>query len=372
MSDFIQKARTLGAQIIAPITQSVDKDGRFPKEAYDALRKQGFMGLLVPKSYGGAELSIVEHTQICFELAKFDATTALCYMMHNTGTAGIAKYGSKAMKDEILPKIASGEVAIALAYSESGSGTHFGSPDLSEKQDGNARILQGRKSFVTSAKQADFYLTNSNSCKISGSHNIWLVDRNLQGIIHEDSAWDGLGMRGNASMPVKYDNVRLDEKFLVGEEGTGGEQATYIVMYFVVGLAAVYSGLGAAAYECILAHSKNRKYTSGQALADIETVRGHLAEIYSKYQASYALALEAARSYKAGESDYANKIFASRIHAIENVMDVCALAMRVGGGTAYAKRLPLERYLRDAFASQVMAPSLDVLKQWLADGLLKA
>lgn len=371
MSSLIEKTRKLGVEFIAPITKSVDKDGRFPKEAYDALRKQGFMGLLVPKSYGGSELSIVEHTQVCFELAKFDATTALCYMMHNTGTSCVVKYGSEAMKADFLPKIATGEIAIALAYSESGSGTHFGSPDLIEKQENGTRILQGRKSFVTSAQNADFYLTNSNSCKIQGSQNNWLVDRKLAGMIHEDAAWDGLGMRGNASMPVKYDNVRVDEKFLVGEEGTSGEQAFLIAMYFVVGLAAVYSGLGAAAYECVLQHSKTRKYTSGQALADVETVRTHIAQIYTKVQASYAFALEAARSFAANEPDFASKIFASRINATQNVMDVCALAMRVGGGTAYAKRLPLERYLRDAFASQVMAPSLDVLKQWLADGLLK-
>lgn len=100
-------------------------------------------------------------------------------------------------------------------------------------------------------------------------------------------------------------------------------------------------------------------------------VRVQLAEIYTKIQSSYALTMEAARSFKENESDAAGKIFASRIHAINVVMEACTQAMKLGGGTAYAKRLPLERYMRDSLASQVMAPGLDVLKIWLGEALVK-
>lgn len=365
------KAVQIAKEVVAPITQSVDKEGRFPKEAYDVLKKEGFMGLLVPKEFGGVGGSIIEHTQVCYELARKDATTGLCYMMHNVASACLFGFGSDLMKQEFLPKIAKGEIALALAYSESGSGTHFNAPDITEKVQGEYRILTGRKSFITSALNADYYLTNTNSCKMQGAQNNWLVDRRLPNLIHEESAWNGLGMRGNSSMPVKYDGVQVGENFLIGKEGEFEQQAPLELAYFVSGLAAVYTGLAQAAYECILDYTKNRKYTSGQALADIEMVRVHLAEIYTKTQSSLALVYEAARSFKAGESDCAAKIFASRINATHNVMEVCSLAMRLGGGNAYAKRLPLERYLRDCLASQVMAPSLDVLKIWLGDALVK-
>lgn len=369
--EIIQKARKLAMDFVAPITESVDKEGRFPKDAYNELKKQGFMGLLVPQEFGGLGLSIVEHAQICYELAQKDATTALCYMMHNTASACLVGFGSDSMKQEFLPKIAKGEIALALAYSESGSGTHFNAPDITEGIDGKYRILTGRKSFVTSALNADYYLTNTNSCKIKDSQNNWLVDRTLPNIIHEEGAWDGLGMRGNASMPIKYDGVKVGEQFLIGKEGEFGEQAPLELAYFISGLAAVYTGLANAAYECVLDYAKSRKYTSGQALADIEMVKVHLAEIYTKVQSSYALTMEATRSFKEGDCDCATKIFASRINATNNVMEVCALAMRLGGGNAYAKRLPLERYMRDSLASQVMAPSLDVLKIWLGDAIVK-
>ncbi|MGX2985356.1 acyl-CoA dehydrogenase family protein [Helicobacter sp. 23-1048] len=371
LSNVQSKAQQIAQEVVAPITQSVDKEGRFPKEAYNTLKKEGFMGLLVPKEFGGVGGSIIEHTQVCYELAQKDATTGLCYMMHNTASACLVGFANDSMKKEFLPKIAKGEIALALAYSESGSGTHFNAPDITEKIDGNNRILTGRKSFVTSALNADYYLTNTNSCKVQGAQNNWLVDRTLPNIIHEESAWDGLGMRGNSSMPVKYNGVQVNESFLIGEEGKFEEQAPLELAYFVSGLAAVYTGLASAAYQCVLDYTKSRKYTSGQALSDIEMVKVHLAEIYTKVQSSLALVYEAARSFKAGEADCAAKIFASRINATNNVMEVCSLAMRLGGGNAYAKRLPLERYMRDCLASQVMAPSLDVLKIWLGDALVK-
>lgn len=354
-----------------PHTESIDKEARFPKEAYDELKKQGFMGLLVPKEYGGSSGNCSHHALTCYTLAQFDASTALCYMMHNVATACIATFGTKEQKEEFLPKIAKGEISFALAYSESGSGTHFGLPDITETEAGEYRILKGRKSFVTSAQQANYYLTYTNSCKVNGGKNNWITPNDAEGIIHEEGIWNGLGMRGNVSKPVQYNDVKLHTKqYLLGKDGEGEAQAGVVAMYFVVGLGAVYSGVGKAAYECALSHCKSRKYTDGSSLADKELVRIHIAELYTKTQSQIALVYEAARAFDNKESDAMCKIFACRINATQLVMDICALAMRLGGGKAYSKLLPLERYLRDAFASQVMAPSLDILQVWLSDALL--
>lgn len=370
LDNLISQTQEFGKRFVAPITESVDKEGRFPKEAYNALRKEGYMGLLVPKEYGGLGGKAIHHANVCYTLARFDATTALCYMMHNTAISVVSAFGSKELKEEILPQVAKGDKAFALAYSESGSGTHFGLPDITEQQENGRRILRGRKSFVTSAQNADYYITYTNSCNLAGKKNTWVVDRTLPNIVHEEGVWDGLGMRGNASKPVQYNGVSVDEKYLIGNDGDGEAQSPLVAMYFVIGLGAVYSGLGNAAYECILEHTKTRQYTSGKKLSDISLVRIHLAEIYTKLQSSIALTYEAARSFDAGESDYPAKIFAARINATHNVMDICSLAMRLGGGKAYSKLLPLERYLRDSMASQVMAPSLDVLKVWLSDAII--
>ena len=360
-----------GRKYVAPYTEAIDKEARFPDEAYSELKKQGFTGLLVPKEFGGSGGNCQNHALVCYNIARFDASSALCYMMHNVATAALNAFGTKGQKDEFLPQIAKGEITFALAYSESGSGTHFGSPDITEKTDGEHRILNGRKSFVTSAEKADYYLTYTNSCEVSGGKNNWITPSNLQGLIHEEGVWNGLGMRGNVSKPVRYENVRLEtRRYLLGRDGEGEAHAGLVAMYFVVGLGAVYSGVGQSAYECALNHCKSRKYTDGSSLADKELVRIHIANLYTKTQSQIALVKEAARAFDCGDSNAACKIFASRINATELVMQICELAMRLGGGKAYSKLLPLERYLRDAMASQVMAPSLDVLQVWLSDALL--
>lgn len=360
-----------GKKHVHPYTESIDKEARFPKEAYSELKKQGFMGLLVPKEYGGSGGNCLSHAKTCYNLAQFDASSALCYMMHNVATSCIATFGTQRQKDEFLPRIAKGEISFALAYSESGSGTHFGSPDITETLDGDSRILKGRKSFVTSAQEADYYLTYTNSCIVNGGKNNWITPSNDPALLHEEGVWNGLGMRGNVSKPVQYNNIKLNtERYLLGKDGEGEAQAGVVAMYFVVGLGAVYSGVGFSAYKCALEHVNNRKYTDGSKLADKELVRIHIAELYTKAMAQIALVKEAATSFDNKESDSACKIFASRIHATQLVMSITELAMRLGGGKAYSKLLPLERYLRDALASQVMAPSLDVLQVWLSDAIL--
>ena len=370
MTKVFEDAIKFAEQHVKPYTAKVNRDGRFPKEAYNELRKQGYMGLIVPKEYGGMGGGAREHAEVVHALSNYCATTGLCYMMHNVATKCIIKFGSEELKKEFLPKIAKGEVAIALAYSESGSGTHFGSPDMTETKSGSRIILNGRKSFVTSALFADYYLTLTNSCENKGTLNNWLVHNNSMGLVHEENKWDGLGMRGNASMPVAYNNVELDTFYRVGKEGDGEAQAGDTALYFVTGLGAVYSGLARDAYNCILDYTKNRKYTSGQALADIEMVQVNLAEIYTKMQSAVALTFDAADSTDNNDSDALLKIFACRINSIEIAVEVCQKAMKLGGGNAYAKRLPLERYMRDALAAPVMAPGIDVLKTWLGKAIV--
>ncbi|RDU60949.1 acyl-CoA dehydrogenase family protein [Helicobacter marmotae] len=366
-----QTAEAFGKSYLAPITESVDTEGRFPKEAYNELKKQGYMGLLVPKKYGGSGGGCYQHIQVCYHLARFDATTALCYMMHNTATAALSIYATPSQKDEFLPKIAQGQASFALAYSESGSGTHFGLPDIVEQEAGEYRILKGRKSFVTSAQYADYYLTYTNSCKIKGAKNNWIVPRESEGIVHEENVWNGLGMRGNNSKPVQFNDVKLPITHLLGKDGQGEAQAGVVAMYFVAGLGAVYSGVGRAAYDCVFSHIKERQYTDSSRLSDKELVRIHIANLYTKAQSQIALVKQAAKSFDNGDKDATWQIFASRINASNLVMEITELAMRLGGGRAYSKLLPLERYLRDGLAAQVMAPSLDILKIWLSDALLK-
>lgn len=354
---------------VSPYTVQADREGVFPKEAYAALKKEGYTGLLVPKEYGGSSGSIVDHVETCMALGSVCATTALCYMMHNVATMSIVAFGTSEQKEFYLPKIASGELALALAFSETGTGTHFYNPEIKAVKTENGYLLNGKKSFVTSAHHADYYLVLAANPEGEGL-SVFATPKTMEGMRHDDSAWDGLGMRGNASVPVYYENVAVCDDHLIGAHGDGvGIVFNVVAPFFILGLASVYAGLSLAASACVIDHAASRVYTDGSTLSQIETVQLHIASIFSSASASKALTLHAAQAAQEGRSDALALIISARLEASTNAVDVCSRAMKVGGGHAYSKRLPLERYLRDAYAAAIMAPSTDVLSVWLGKAL---
>lgn len=369
MTDIYNKMIEFSKNNIAPFTVNVDENAQFPVESFEAIKKEKLTGLIVPKEFKGMGCGLEEHTQTVLAFATSCATTALCYMMHNVATMCIVAYGSKEMKDEYLPKIANGELLLALAFSETGTGTHFYQPEISVIKNGDNLVMNGRKSFVTSALYADFYLVLSNSFEVEGLDS-WIIPKTCEGLVFEESAWNGLGMRGNASMPMIFKDVKICEKQRVGAAGSGAEQVFNVVApFFVIGLSAVYSGVALNACNTTIEYSMSRKYSDENALCNIPTVQNHLAQIYTKATGAKHFTLNAAKSGAAGDADALAQIISARLNASEAAVDVCSLAMKIGGGTAYAKRTTIERLLRDAYAAQVMAPSTDVLSIWLGKAL---
>ena len=173
-------------------------------------------------------------------------------------------------------------------------------------------------------------------------------------------------MRGNVSCQMELNDVVLDKSYRIGEEGTGVDQVFNVVApYFVTGLAAVYTGVCQAILAEAVEHSTNRKYPTGKSLSEIETVQIHLAKIYSQTNAAILSTEEAARAAVEGKEDALAKILAARIFASEAAIELARIGMRIGGGKAYNKAGNMERLLRDSYAGQIMAPSVDVLTIWL-------
>lgn len=369
MTNIFNEMTEFSKKHIAPFTANVDEKAQFPVESFEAIKKEKITGLIVPKEFGGLGYGLEEHTQTVLAFATSCATTALCYMMHNVATMCIVAFGSSEMKNEYLPKIANGELILALAFSETGTGTHFYQPEISVTKNADSLFMNGRKSFVTSALYADFYLVLSTSFDAQGLDN-WIIPKTCDGLVFEESSWDGLGMRGNASMPMIFKDVKVLENQRIGAAGSGADQVFNVVApFFVIGLSAVYSGVALNACNTVIEYSMNRKYSDENALCNIPTVQNHLAQIYTKATAAKHFTLNAAKSGACGDADALAQIISARLNASEAAVEVCSLAMKIGGGTAYAKRTIIERLLRDAYAAQVMAPSTDVLSIWLGKAL---
>lgn len=363
MENFYEKSREFAVAKILPYAKDIDEKAAFPSESFKEMAKSGFLGLMIPKELGGLGGDIEDHAEAVRAFASVCATAGLCYMMHNVCLMCVLTHANDELKKKICKEVVEDGKFLALAYSEFGTGTHFYNPEMKVVFGNGEATFNGKKSMVTSATHASYYalLTPSN---VEGIDN-WLFPID-SGIKFEEDSWRGLGMRGNTSCPMIVENVTLKELYRIGKSGSGATQVFEVVApYFILGLAAVYTGLCQNVLEFSLDRASNRVYPDGKSLANIETVQIHLSKIYADTAASIALTKSAANSAKMGDSDALAKILSSRIRASESAIELSSIAMRIGGGKAYNKDGIIERLLRDSYAGQIMAPSVDVLKVWL-------
>ena len=354
--NFYEESRKFALEHVEPYAKRSDEEGRFPVESFEEMGKAGYFKLLIPEEMGGLGKTAVEHQQAVLAFAESNPTAGLCYMMHNVALMTVLTNGNEELKKKVVKDIVENNKFMALAYSEFGTGTHFYIPEIKVTKDGEKFVFNGTKSMVTSATHASYYLILTPSTEKEGDINNWLVPLEAEGLEFKMSHWKGIGMKGNVSCPMTMTDVKLDEVNRIGEEGSGVDQVFNVVApYFILGLASVYA--------------LKRKYPSGQCLANIETVQVHLAKIYANGMSAKALTELAARSLVAGEEDAVCKIIAARVAAIENAIESSTLAIRVGGVKTYNCASEIQRLMRDAYAGQIMAPSLDVLNVWLGKAI---
>ncbi len=352
-------------EVIAPLASEIDRERRFPKEAFQALGNAGLLGLLVPKELGGQGGTLEDLVAANEIIAASCGSTAMCFLMHQCGTAVIAAKANADQQERYLRPIAEGRKIGTLAFSETGTGAHFYNPEIQSEANGNGYTLQGRKSFVTNGDQADFLIVVTKASSPEKGLNMLILDRETPGVRFE-GAWEGIGLNGNNSIAMVLNEVKIPGAQLVGEEGDGlGLIFGVVAPTFILGVAAVNNGLARGAYQTALEHAKARTYADGRSLADIQAIQFYLSEMFGGVAASSLFTRDAAAGAVQGREGAILQVMQSKINASENAVKVTNLAMQVCGGQGYTRNMPVERYLRDARAGSVMAPTTEVLKEWV-------
>ena len=359
-----EEARRLSSTVLKSHAAEVDRERRFPSESLKELSAAGLLGLLVPAQYGGRGGGLMDLAVVGEALGAGCASTAMCFLMHSCGCAVIAAKATPEQGESWLRPAAKGEAIATLAFSERGSGAHFYSPEITAKQGNGSFILSGRKSFVTNGGRAQLYPVLVKATGKEGL-DVLLVTPDLPGVAF-DGQWDGIGMAGNSSIAMVLSDVAVPSANIIGGEGDGQELVFNVVApTFLVGLAAVYVGIAQSALEEAAEHAKTRKYPNGDALANVPAIQSYLADMSIATESARQLVIEAARAADAGEPTSLPLVMQAKIAATETAQRVTRLAMEIGGGQAYSRALPLERHWRDAQAGSVMAPTNEVLKEWL-------
>src|SRR5664279_1240027 len=242
-TDLRSQLRHLIDEVVRPRADEVDRNGTFPRENLRALARAGWNSVLAPKSLGGLELGHEAFALAAEEIGRACASTALVYVMHIGALQTILLFGNDDQKRRWVATAREGIIG-TYSTSEKASGGHWWFNFSQARRDGDDYLVSAEKSFTTSSGQADYYVLQTRSPDAKGPTDIsfFIVDGKAPGIT--PGAWEALGVHGNHSGPIKYDNVRVPRRDRLGNEGQGKD-----IIYH--GVSPVYLvGLGAAPARC--------------------------------------------------------------------------------------------------------------------------
>jgi alkylation response protein AidB-like acyl-CoA dehydrogenase len=359
---YLDSLEKIALEVIRPAATEIDQSGAFPRTAMNALSQGGLLGLISAQEVGGAGQGLRAAALVVERVAQECASTAMVLCMHYAGTAVIEAHGPLSVRKTI----AEGKHFTTLAFSEKGSRSHFWAPTSTAAAHNGTVYLDAAKSWVTSAGEADSYVWSSRPITAEGASTIWLVPANTVGLSIA-GPFNGLGLRGNASSPVNANQVTLERSAMLGPDGGGFDIMMSIVLpYFQIMNAAFSVGTMEAATRKAAEHVAGTKFEHlGSGLSDLPTVRAFIARMQIKTDMVRALLLDTLDAVEKGRTDAMLRVLEIKAAAGETSTEVTDLAMRVCGGAAFRKDVGVERHFRDARAATVMAPTTDVLYDFI-------
>jgi alkylation response protein AidB-like acyl-CoA dehydrogenase len=372
----VLEAREIANRVLAPFACQNDKAGRFSTEAIQALGESRLLGLLLSADFGGSGLGIRSFAAVTAALAEADASVAMVYLMHILGTAvmSTARPSAATAVTPILREIGAGRHLSTLAFSEAGSRSHFWAPVSRARRNGDGVHISARKSWVTSAGHAQSYVVSSLAPDGTGPTNstLYLLPAETRGL-SVAGPWDGLGLRANASAPIALDECEVPSCLQLTDDGAGFPAMLNVVLpLFCLGTAAVALGLCRAAVAGTASHLKTAKFEHlGQSLGDsLPTLRAQLAVMQIDTDGLSARIDDLVEHLEKPSETTMLRVMETKAAAGEVAISVTSAAMRVCGGAAFSKHLSIERLFRDAHAGAVMAPTGDVLREFIGKSLL--
>jgi len=372
----VLKAREIASRVLAPSAGQNDRAGRFSTEAVESLGQSGLLGLSLPADLGGSALGPRTLAVVTATLAEADASVAMVYLMHILGTAMISAARPSAAQavTPVLREIGAGRHLTTLAISEAGSRSHFWAPVSRAQRNGNSVRISAKKSWVTSAGHAQSYVVSTLAPEGVGptDSTVYLMAAETPGL-SVSGPWDGLGLRANASAPIALDDCQIASDFQLTDDSAGFPTMMSVLLpLFNLGTAAVALGLCRAAVAGTASHLKSAKFEHlGQTLGEsLPTLRAQLAAMQIDTDGLSARIDDLVEHLEKPRETTLLRVLETKAAAGDVAISVTSAAMHACGGAAFSKHLGIERLFRDAHAGAVMAPTSDVLREFIGKTLL--
>jgi alkylation response protein AidB-like acyl-CoA dehydrogenase len=368
-----EEVRAFAREAIGPVARALDEEAKFPWENVKAMAERGWLGITVPKEYGGMGRDYLSYTLAVEELARVDASHSITVSAHTTlGTSPILSFGTQEQKEKWVPLLAGGKVLGGFGLTEPGAGSDASGTRTRAVREGEGWLLNGSKIFITHAGVGEIFTVTAVTDPEGGSRGITSfvvckpttdVDRTkVLGVGHwpdleytpgvrAGKKEDKLGWRASDTRELLLEDAFVPEGSRLGEEGRGFVNFMETLDAGRVGVAALSLGLAQGAFDEALKYTRTREQF-GRKIWDFQAVQFRLSDLATEIQAGRHLTYHAAWLQDQGRP-FGKEAAMAKLYCSELCMRATMQAVQLLGGVGYTQDYPVERMMRDAKVCEI-------------------
>ncbi len=362
-------ARQFAQERLKPFAADWDRQHRYPAEALAEMGELGFLGMLVPEQWGGAQTGHLAYAMALEEIAAGDGACSTIMSVHNSvGCMPIYKFGNDEQKQRYLTRLASGEMIGAFALTEPQAGSDASALKTRARRDGDHYVLNGTKQFITSGSHAGVVISFAVTDPAAGKNGIsaFIVPTDTPGY-EVARIEDKLGQHASDTCQIVFNDLRIPAELRLGEEGQGYRIALANLEGGRIGIAAQAVGMARAAFEVARDYAHERE-AFGKPLLQHQAVAFRLADMATEIAVARQMVHHAAALRDAGLPCLSEASMA-KLFASEMAERVCSAAIQTLGGYGYLNDFPVERIYRDVRVCQIYEGTSDVQRLVIARNL---
>ena len=351
-TELLALTRELAREELAPKAAAYEAESRFPREVFRTLGKAGLLSLPYDETYGGGGQPYEVYLQVVEELAAVWASVAEGVSVHTLACFPLATYGTEAQRERWLPDMLGGELLGAYCLSEPQSGSDAAALTTRAVRKGDEYVVNGTKAWITHGGEADFYNLMVRTSDDGPRGISCLLAAGDTAGLSAATPERKMGFKGSTTAQIVLQDAAVPADRLLGAEGEGFKIALAALDGGRLGIAACAVGLAQGALDAAVTYAGQRRQF-GKAIIDFQGLSFLLADMATGVEAGRALYLEAARRRDRGQP-FGKQAAMAKLFCTDMAMRVTTDAVQVLGGYGYVEDYPVERYMREAKALQIV------------------
>jgi alkylation response protein AidB-like acyl-CoA dehydrogenase len=345
-------------------TRKHDEAREFPRELYQKIADNGWLGLLLPEEEGGLSADPVMYAIFCEAMAKFSLDTAACVMTPMFTATNISHHGTPEQKERYLPAFLRGEQKFAISISEPNAGSDAAGIQTRAVLDGDEWVINGNKTWCSGAHHPNTAITlmARTGEDRHGGLSMILVPNDTPGLTIRKL--DTIVRRSLGTTELFFDNVRVPKESVIGEVNSGWQYVREHLEYERLSLAASYVGNARTALDDTVTYTKGRTQF-GRPLSSFQVLKHRMAENECEVEAARLLTYSAATKMARGERAV-KEVSMAKVFAADVAFKVAFNGMQALGGYAQVPEYDMERYFREAKHGMVGGGASEIQRSIIA------